>query len=445
MKMRTMSFVLGFAILFGFIPDMLTYNDEGALDIAAFNVQSFGRTKMKDKAVKEKLVEIVLRYDLILIQEIRDSSGDSILELMSAVNLASSKKYDSGTQYGLALSPRLGRTDSKEQYAFIYRKDWLRVVNQAVYNDVDDVFEREPYYVHFQSDRAMIKDFVTVGIHTKPDEKRTHTEREISKLADVYDSIVSSWRLSDVIIMGDFNGGCNYVEDWSHIKLASNKAFYWLIDDHVDTTVKQTECPYDRIVVRGDRLVRSVIPTSPSVYRYDFEMGLSQEFAEDISDHYPVAFQIYSKKEHENTRYHQYFTIQDSSLSVKKQQVYALRRDAIDLGYEVDVLFTKSGAYASVQASRAVKSIPTAITLVSEMRKMFPALITYEEMYAAQRHLHELSLSHHLAKGFGKYSTLYDYYKSEKPTVSVGLKCLLNSVLFAADAKCELFVSMVSH
>jgi len=227
------------------------------------------------------------------------------------------------------------------------------------------------------------------------------------------------------------------VENWENITLASNKAFYWLIDDQKDTTVKLTECPYDRIVVRGDTIVRSVIPTSPSVYHYDFEMGLSQEFAEDISDHYPVVFQIYSKKEYENTKYQQYFTIEDSSLSVNKQQVYTFRRAATDLGYKVEELFTKSGGYASVGASRVAKGIPEAVTILVEMQKMFPTLITNEQIYAAQRHLDDFSTSRHLAKGYGKYSTLYDFYKNHN-YVSVALKCLL----FTTNVKCELLVSV---
>ena len=37
---------------------------------------------------------------------------------------------------------------------FNFRKDWLTPVRKFVYNDVGDVFEREPFIVQFQSSRA---------------------------------------------------------------------------------------------------------------------------------------------------------------------------------------------------------------------------------------------------------------------------------------------------
>lgn len=66
-------------------------NDEGALDIAAFNVRVFGLSKINNNEVIQNLVKIILRYDLILIQEIRDSSGKTIQSLFKQLQLACSK------------------------------------------------------------------------------------------------------------------------------------------------------------------------------------------------------------------------------------------------------------------------------------------------------------------------------------------------------------------
>lgn len=49
--------------------------------------------------------------------------------------------------------------------------------------------------------------------------------------------------------MGDFNAGCRYVTEaqWPGIRLRTDPALQWLIDDTADTTVTSTYCPYDRL------------------------------------------------------------------------------------------------------------------------------------------------------------------------------------------------------
>nr|XP_006819419.1 PREDICTED: uncharacterized protein LOC102808425 [Saccoglossus kowalevskii] len=84
------------------------------LYIAAFNVEMFGQSKMSDSDVVDVLTQIVHRYDIILIQEIRDIAGTAILDLLSEVNSVSD------SEYLIATSNRLGRSSSKEQYAFLY-------------------------------------------------------------------------------------------------------------------------------------------------------------------------------------------------------------------------------------------------------------------------------------------------------------------------------------
>ena len=90
-----------------------------------------------------------------------------------------------------------------------------------------------------------VKDFACIGIHTKPSD----AVNEISHLVDVYNSAVTKWRdLKNVIIMGDFNAGCSYVQlaQFKQINLAKNHGFSWLINDNLDTTAGNTNCPYDR-------------------------------------------------------------------------------------------------------------------------------------------------------------------------------------------------------
>lgn len=102
--------------------------------------------------------------------------------------------------------------------------------------------------------------------------------------------------------MGDFNGGCSYVEDWSKVHLARDPRFYWIIDHSKDTTAESSDCPYDRIVVSGNELLDNILPHSGGVFYYDEEFNLShvkvcshfQSFI--LVAHYQVMFEPHSAR-----------------------------------------------------------------------------------------------------------------------------------------------------
>ena len=71
------------------------------------------------------LVSILSRYDICLIQEIRDVGGQSIHQLVAKLNEATGKSYT------VILSERLGRTSSKEEYVYIY--DPTKIVVEKTY------------------------------------------------------------------------------------------------------------------------------------------------------------------------------------------------------------------------------------------------------------------------------------------------------------------------
>lgn len=52
--------------------------NENALSIASFNIQVFGKTKAKKKDVLLMLAKIISIFDVVAIQEIRDSSNSAI-------------------------------------------------------------------------------------------------------------------------------------------------------------------------------------------------------------------------------------------------------------------------------------------------------------------------------------------------------------------------------
>ncbi|XP_061187485.1 deoxyribonuclease-1-like [Saccostrea echinata] len=255
--------------------------------ICAFNIKTFGKAKMADAELAEYIKQIVLRYDLILIQEIRDVSGESIQQLWQMVNAS--------RPYGMTISERLGRSSYKEQYAYFYRLSSLQLVGTYQYDDgpddYTDIFEREPYSALFLPvGRSAGDAFAVTGIHAKP----ADAVSEIGHLETVYYDVYNHWRTPNIMVMGDFNADCSYASE----EELSSKAFYtdplfqWLIDWDVDTTTSTTDCAYDRIVVSGSRMVTSVIPATAEVYRFDQAFSLSYDRAYDLSDHYPVEVRL---------------------------------------------------------------------------------------------------------------------------------------------------------
>uniref|UniRef100_A0A8C5U2F6 Uncharacterized protein n=1 Tax=Malurus cyaneus samueli TaxID=2593467 RepID=A0A8C5U2F6_9PASS len=62
------------------------------LRVGAFNIQSFGDTKMSNKEV------VLLRYDVVLVQEVRDSDLSAVTELMEQLNRY--RRVAGGPQHG---------------------------------------------------------------------------------------------------------------------------------------------------------------------------------------------------------------------------------------------------------------------------------------------------------------------------------------------------------
>ena len=117
-------------------------NDEN-LKIASFNVQVFGKSKISKIEVKETLIKIISRYDIIFIQEIRDNSEIAIKKLIDELNKSSNEKYN------YIISERLGNSNSKEQYAFIYKNAKIKIVDAIQYAEYND-FERPPFGIKIE-------------------------------------------------------------------------------------------------------------------------------------------------------------------------------------------------------------------------------------------------------------------------------------------------------
>lgn len=237
--------------------DSISTSDPGTITIASFNIQILGQSKMDQPLAIEYLPKIIKKYDIVAIQELRDSSGTAIEELHALL-----------PGYDMVVSERLGRTTSKEQYVIFYKNS--DILDYYVYNDVGDVFEREPLIAYFTYSGEQ---FSLIVNHIKPDD----AEKEIEALEQVVLDVQSQNGDSDFILLGDLNADCTYYDE----DLDFLREYRWVISDNKDTTVGSNDCTYDRIITNMEY-------GSSGVFNYEEEYDLSNENAKIISDHYPV-------------------------------------------------------------------------------------------------------------------------------------------------------------
>ena len=267
--------------------------------VATFNIQVFGRAKMAKTEVVDELVQIFSRYDMVVVQEIKDIEEQVPYQFLDALNNGSTNTSAIGPTNGtngtngtsdrwqMLLSVRSGRqpddANSEEQYAFYYRPEvFLPIGNGTLYDDSsNDSFQREPYTARFAlldvNGTNTGSDFVFVTVHTDP----AVAVYEMTALAAAADWAAAYHSDDDIILLGDFNAGCSYASDDELAGLTIRSASYtWLVPDDADTTVGDNICAYDRIVTRGDLDGRST-----GNWAVDEDIS-----SKSVSDHRPVWF-----------------------------------------------------------------------------------------------------------------------------------------------------------
>jgi hypothetical protein len=143
-------------------------SDAGAtIKIATFNIQTFGKTKAHDSEILAQLAVIIRRYDVVVVQEVKDISNRAPRLLLAAINR-------DARSYALLLSQRSGLQandlPSQESYAVYYDTATVQPLpGERLYDDSEqDRFQREPYLTHLKSVRGDFS-FVLIDIHTRPE------------------------------------------------------------------------------------------------------------------------------------------------------------------------------------------------------------------------------------------------------------------------------------
>lgn len=250
--------------------------------IASYNIQVFGKAKADKPEVMKVLDAIVRQFDVVAIQEIRDADDYLIPNFVRQINSA-------GRRYDFVIGERLGNTQSKEQYAYIFDTDRVEIDRMSVYTlgDPDNLLHREPLVATFRTrgvDPSVAFTFTLVNVHTDPDV----APDEVDALAEAYRAIRRSGQEDDVIMLGDFN-----LDDRRLGRLGQIPGIVPVIRD-VFTNTRQTKL-YDNIIFH-----------QPSTTEYEGKSGvfdvmrtfnLTLDWADQVSDHFPVwaEFSVYER------------------------------------------------------------------------------------------------------------------------------------------------------
>ncbi|CAH8521633.1 unnamed protein product [Schistosoma rodhaini] len=252
--------------------------------IGSFNIQVFGRKKVSQKDVLKVLVQILSRYDLVVIQEIRDARDTSFKHLVNELN-----EYAGGI-YKSILSEKLGRTRSKEQYGLIYRPTLFTIGEMVTFLHQKNLFERPPMAVQIFMKHSAINIFGLIVIHLDPDS----VVQEANQLYTSVKEVMKMWNIQNLIILGDMNADCGYLskKKMSQLHLRKDTEFTWAIPDKHDTTLGKGDCAYDRIIIHGKQLKQAIKPGSTKAYQFPIELNISNQLAKQVSDHYPIEMEI---------------------------------------------------------------------------------------------------------------------------------------------------------
>ena len=246
--------------------EAITDSETNNLSVMSFNIRIFGKTKSSKPEVMDVIIDIIDDHDLIAIQEIRDSSDQTLTTLMAMMP----------DEYKIVVGPREGRSSSKEQAIFVYDDTVLEFVD--MYNDPDpeDVFERSPFSAFFKTKDELLE-FMIVNVHLDPHE----ADVEIPALAQVVEEYLLQFQ-QDIIVVGDFNSDGRYFKEEILGSLFMPDVWNIVIDNTRDTTVHEADNTYDRII-----MTQGLEAFHADVLYFEDYLPDGLE-AGDVSDHYPV-------------------------------------------------------------------------------------------------------------------------------------------------------------
>ena len=259
--------------------------DRTKLRIATFNIQTFGQAKSERPRTMAVLSDLLTRFDVVAIQEIRVADQSVFPAFIDQVN-RTAEANGQASRFDFVVGPRLGRTVSKEQYAFVWDTTRVEILPESIYTlrDTHDDFHREPLVATFQTKSSSGPQpfrATLINIHTDPDE----IDWELNRLDDLLRAIAASPAgEDDLILLGDFNA-----DDRNLGELGMMRHITPLLTAQATNT--RRTAMYDNIVV--NRLYTNEWTGEAGVIDFAADYALTAEEALQVSDHLPVWADFY--------------------------------------------------------------------------------------------------------------------------------------------------------
>ena len=168
--------------------------------IASFDLDGFGPAKLARPEMVRELADILRRFDLTAVQEIRSPRDDTMLRLIDQLN-------STGRHYDYIIGPRRGNGAAAEQFAYIFDTATIETDRTSVYT-IDDPGRRlshEPLVAAFRVHGPPPNEAFTFTLINAHVEHAT-TATELDALADAYRAVRGDGRgEDDVLIVGNLN------------------------------------------------------------------------------------------------------------------------------------------------------------------------------------------------------------------------------------------------
>lgn len=252
---------------------------EQFIRIASYNIRDFGPKKLGDLRVVMTLAEIIRKFDIVAIQEISNEDQRHMEDFVRKIN-------ESGRRYAHVVGPRLGNTNQKEQYAFVFDTERIMLDRSSVYTvgDPDNLLHREPLVATFATTIKPSTDaftFTLINVHTDPTPNVLPIELEA--LAEVYRVVRrAGGNEDDVIMLGDFNASDQKMAVTRIGKIPDLRP---LLSAGAFSNTRQNQL-YDNLLIHAPSTTEYLGRSGVFDIAKAFNLQLSE--AEMVSDHFPV-------------------------------------------------------------------------------------------------------------------------------------------------------------
>ncbi|MBC8147605.1 MAG: lamin tail domain-containing protein [Bacteroidetes bacterium] len=254
-------------LIFVYSPSVYSV-DKSELILASWNIRILSNNS-RDSEELQYISNIIKRYDLIAVQEVRDEEVlKRILDILPA-------------EWSYIISDQVGR-GVKERYAYLFNTNFVTALGNAyLLEDPEDVFIREPFISSFVSEKF---DFTLITFHALFGDSINDRRKEIRLLPEVINLVdAATGNERDIILLGDFN-------------MPSNDKS-WMMDPYVaiipyqtKTTISDTSS-YDNIWLHKEFTYKENFKSLYEVYSFDEILFNNDDrlASTTCSDHRPIS------------------------------------------------------------------------------------------------------------------------------------------------------------